>query len=509
MAHALDPVIAAMDDVAARRHQEKMQRQQQEAIDRRAQTDDQLNREKFESERLGRNISQRSATEEKVREALDRGEYDRAKAIAAGHQEVGKGNTVDKGLPGFSLELPDAVPAPPEAPAKPKDVEYGPQATPEISMNAAKWRAEAASFEPGAGPDSQYVEEADAERERFNATQGDGRHEQAGGGLIPAQYLESVAAHDQAMGMWRDRANTPEATVAGQPYDVRGTRNAQSQRRVEDARETEAAFRGKADSRHVDLLTAMVGSGASQEKAAMAAPGMMTKDQLLAFRAAQDERNKAPWQIAEAGKDRRAIIGANSRVQAAGTARPPAPLPTDRLSEKYLNPINSQIANLQREFQLKTNRQELDNTEMVLNNSKDPVMQRSMVYNVLARGLAGEKGPLSKDDVTRIQGRLGGVVGDMSNWTSIISSGSMSDAQLQAVLPAVNAVIARDRAAMGRAAERYDAGLTNNAALKAIPGASDHIRARRAELFGEEAPQQRAPGGVDPRIEEVKRLLKE
>lgn len=543
-AGALDPITAAIDSVVARRHQAEMQRRQQEALDRRAAADDVLNREKFEAQRFDNNRTARAETEARVRAAIDAGEYDKAQAIASGYQEMGQGNQVARGLPGFSMKR--SAPGPiPEAPPAPEAVPYGPQASPEDVRRATEIRSE----QDRVGDDQSAIQAMNTEANRFAAARSAGEeegpvpsvddarkaalirqeqasfeepqiddsaaqaeardfasaqageHEQIGNQLIPAQYLETVAAHDNAMRMWRDRENAPpEVTVSGQRYDVQGHRKAQLRQRMQNAEDARAAFDGKMDPKYLELMSAGIATGTAPDKAFSATAGQMEKDEARAFRAQQDERNKAPWQEAEAGKTRRAIIGANSRVQAAGTARPAAPLPQDRLSDKYLGPINSQIKNIQDQFQLKTTRQELNNTEMVLNNSKDPVMQRSIAYNVIARGLAGEKGPLSKDDVTRISGQLGGTFGDIANWFSIHASGDMSDAQLQRVIPAIKAVIARNKANYEEAAKAYDKGLTNNRALQAVPGAADHIKARRAELFGEDKP---AAAGNNSAVDDI------
>jgi hypothetical protein len=578
-AHALDPLVAAVDDIVTRRHQSKMQEERlaQEENHFKLVHQHQLAQDSSANARIAQadrrqvgqataeNAKSRAEVEGRIRDAVSTGRPDLARSIAASYAEADPATgTVAKGLPGFSIKQPDPGHRP-EAPDAPRPIPYGPQATPDIISAAAQIRGhedagaevvpedaaiqagraegqrfagargrgeeegpvptqdetdralldrrEPAFYEAPALPDDSGPQE---ESRQFNAAQDPGRAPaQFGNQLVPAQYLETVAQHDHDIGMWRDRAAAPpEVTVGGVPFDPKEARRATIAGRKENAADVGKAFAGT-DQKYVDLVTALAASGVPPEKLAPIASAQMEKDNARAFREQQDRMYKPDVATAEGGKNLRARIAADSRVRAAGTARPEAaPANGEAISPRVLPAINSHIANLEKEYGLHTTRSDLEKTRLVLDNQKDPVAQRSMAYNVLARGLAGEKGPLSKDDVTRLSGHLQGVFGDVGNWFSTHLYGDMSDAQLKTVLPMVKEVLRAKTQDMAAAEQAYQDGLVDNPSYRAMgPGVQNHILARKKELFGHDSKdtssKATAPAGSDPQVDEILKALQE
>lgn len=527
LAHAMDPIVAAIDDLAARRHQERMQREREEAISARAKVDDQLNREKFESDRIGKNISHRSETEAQVRAALDAGEYDKAKAIAAGYQEVGPGNAVSKGLPGFDLKKPDPGPAP-EAPPPPDPVQYGPQASPEDVRRAAEIRSQ----QDGAGSDKAAIEMQMAEGARFAgardagqeegpvaspadsrraalarqeqasfeppppvndahaqfdamdlANSQDGQKVQVGNQLIPAQYLETVMAHDRDMGMWRDRANAaPEATVGGVPYDVQGQHKAQVARRTEDAESTRAAFAGKVEPKYVDLLSAMVASDVPQARAAAAAPGMLQKDQALDLRAQIDERDRPPWQVAERGKDRRAQIAAGARVKAAGVN---TDVRRDQANRANIDSIDRTVERVYKGSgmpKLLAGKEALDNARGALESNSGPGDAEAVV--AIARSF--RQGVPTVYEEKNLRAHMGGIADRIMGIASQAYGGRLSEGQRAEIGKLMDSAEKEMAAHIQTRYQGFAKGLASDPSLANYPEVvNSRLRARLQPLFGD------------------------
>lgn len=516
---ALDPIVAAAEGYASRRHKDRLQqeaeaarlkleeesqrhmdarnRDNQEQVgrqtdrlnardenirmreDRKANLDEQ----RLQGDQTIKNYGQRNTARDQMNTAVAHNDMGRARQIAEGYAEMDPATgKVSRGYPGgFSVEEPPPVPMKPEG----RPLEMGPQASPEEAQQAGKIRAEQASFDEGAGPDSQYTDQAEAERQRFQrANTGSKQMEQQGGQIVSpngpelALYEQQLAAHDKA-------ARNPKVTIGGvetTPDDLRQsagrTAGADFQRvgsvlqaEYADAHQSgdpQAIASAERKVARYRMLIPMVESGQLD--------GAKATADILQAAAGENKRGQAQEHDATMGRYGLA-------KQRLANDKPASPTSERGVGVKELSAANADLNAFQRNWNVSADRNEEARMASLLKSNDKSIVQRAIVSN-LSRGLAGEKGVLTDQDVNRLQGSLGGAWEDVVNWVDKKGTGQLDPVILGKLTEGINVVLAEKSRKRDQAEAAYGASFMRPTSPYQKMGLGDHLANKADEMFG-------------------------
>jgi hypothetical protein len=491
----LDPITAALDqhhqEQIAKAHQQRQLDFQREQEARLAARDDSRHQEELGKEAR---IAQHQMAQETVQEAQRQQQADAAVRQAAGipgnlpeaqrlaQSYVGidpQTGTVVHGRPFSQRPNPE-----PQAPK-----EEGPQATPDIAKQAGLIRADQAAFEPNAGPDSQYTGAAQQERKRFAESQ-------TNGDATDPQFM----AQKQAYLGEKENPHVAIGGVETTPQDIRYTKSRADAadfkaslgpltQKLAQAHETGDPQVIAAVQRQVDKaneLQPLVEKGlmtpvqaASQINSAGTAEAAF-EAKLGAQREHETASTERTKMMSEAAMAREAAKAAAKKEETGGID-PKAEARTEAALEHF-----------QSNFTVKTDRADEARAKTLINNKDSAVVQRAM-SSYLARGLAGERGALSDQDIKRIQGDLGGAWVDVENWLSKKGSGQLAPEVSSKLRAGIQAVLDEKTAKREVAKKAYAKTFLSPTSPYAGWGLGDHLRNKHEEIFGE--PYQEPSGG--------------
>ena len=527
-AGALDPISSAISDVVKRRHEEAMQ--EQRLAEMRRQTDRLMARDKEVRDREERrlslqekrevgnrtsaNLKARQTTEDAIRSDLAAGDFGRAESRGSGYfeQDPETGEVRNK-LPGFDVDRgtlpPDVAPL-----VKAGAVEYGPQSTPEISEEAAVIRSgqqptpeagEDGGLTMGGGDVRGEFQRLEDERKRF-AGQNTPTNE-------PELGQRQVALEEFS----RKQAN-PEFSVGGVRVNPDDLRHAAGRTAAADMGELGRALQSKlaravesgdpiqeaAAQRQLErfqLLYPQVESGALPlAKAALDINAAATAEDKRGQQREHDvlvgDQAMDRTTATNASAERRAEIAARAAATRAATPRPPSETAVTNAENNTHKMLTSEVDTFAKRRDVYAEKAEGDRFQLLIKNADNPSVQRSIAYSALARGLNGEKGPLSKDDIHRIQDNLAGMWGQVENWISTKGTGHLSDDVMKVMMGAVNAVIEERKGRRDRAMEEFSNKFLAPGSTYMKRGMKDQVLNEFEALFG--------PGSIDEMAEKAK-----
>jgi hypothetical protein len=370
-----------------------------------------------------------AATKE-IMSALDAGQTDRAHAIATAYR----------------TPLTQAPPTPGVA-------EEGPQATPEIAQQAGKIRAEQASFEPGAGPDSQYTGAAKAEMNRFAGAQ--------------------------------NPPSTPGAySIGGASYDPAQTAAAEESKRAEEAKRAKEAF---APVGYGAQAAAIATTGAKPGEIGSLVTGLQKSDQVTKareedhalqrqFNATENQKYKSDEEL----KLRLANISANARIGAAREIGN-SPSKADSATRGDYTAAQKAMVNMDRVVGLPklvssdaSLRQALDNIK-----SDNPVAQHDAQIQ-LARIVRGGVPTTAEEQM--LYKNVGGLANKIPTFWAQVESGQLAPETQAAVKDVVQSADAHTQAQLDRAYQTYRKMASDPALENLRPTLNSEVKARFAAV---------------------------
>ncbi len=500
---ALDPIAAAVDQWAQQNHQRKMQEerlaQQKQVNDRIMARDEETQRRNLvrEGQEERRLVGQQTltnqtkvrATEDDVRKALAEasvtGDYSNAQRLIEGFSMADPTTgAVKQGLPNAGFKPHGGMPEPqrPTMAPLPPDIEQGPIPSPEDSTNAALIRAQDATNALPEGQDrvAAYPDIITAEMGRAAE---EGSRFAAQQNRAPDQEQAQQADQRALEGFQTQRseydAAPPEVTLGGARQDPEAIRTGQGRMaaqgfaKVGDALEgiRTAAFESgdtealEAVERKLELfpeLMAGVESGTVDPKVAFKQLGALSVEQMK--REAARERDAASMErtkfqganrlentgLANTGRVAAAKAGVDAREGAKAEAR------ATGTNEKTYARVQADLSTFDKQHNVSTDRKEEQRMQTLMDNKDVQGVQRAMATQ-LARGLAGEKGALSNQDIARIQGDLGGAWGSIENWLSRKGTGDLDPAVLDQLVKSTQVVLAEKSRGRAAAEQAYAA----------------------------------------------------
>lgn len=393
-------------DAPERAREERRLRLEEETVRHHRATED-LNDKRAVGEATMKGGDRRSKVENDIRAAIAAGELDRAQQMAASYQEMNAATGgVSQGLPGFKIDrgIEPSVPSPDSA-------------------------------KPGETVDSVLAN--------------------------PDSASITDPANDAAVKDWQRKQQHPDVMIAGVHTTPDALRYSAARANAADMQKTEEALQGR-----YNTALAMgdhVGAGLAQRElddwrkrrteveSGLAKPGEAVKaNDAVAGAGAKAGDTRALQGEKDAAALARTNVNATSRVEAAkaGVGAREAAKAKDRaegMDPKTYTPYASSLAKFNQEHNVTTDRNEETRASTLLANADKNVVQRAMA-TYLSRGLAGEKGALSNQDIQRIQGDLGGAWADVENWLSRKGSGSLDPAILEQLTAGVQTVLAEKQA---------------------------------------------------------------
>lgn len=390
----------------------------------------------------------RAGTEQKIRDAIARGDLDTAEQLGTGYTGLnieGKGG-VQKGLPGFKMDrgIKPSEPAPTE----------------DVIGDAVGYAGDVSTFnQKQSHPDIMIAGvHTTPDALRYSASRAAaadmGKVEDA----LRAQLATATTMHDTATA----------AAIQGQLRDIQVRRSQVEGGLVKPDQAIKAN----------DTVT-----------------GAATKQQGALD--LQDKKGGTAVQVAGINAKRR--IDAASAGQAGRDASKAAERGSGT-SEKAYARVQSDLSTFDKQHNISTDRNEEERARTLLGNQDKNIVQRAMA-TYLSRGLAGEKGALSNQDIQRIQGDLGGAWADVMNWVSRKGEGSLDPAILDQLTAGVKVVLAEKETKRAQAEKLYEARFLRPTYVGQKWGFSDDLLNAFEEKFGhpyQPTQASAAPGGREP-----------
>lgn len=377
----------------------------------------------------------------KITAALDAGRPDLAKQIAS---------TFNIPLGEIAAQDPRDTLMKPSLDAR-QAPEMGPQATPEIAMNAAMRRAEAASFEPNAGPDSQYAKEALDERSRFEQAQSPTT-------LTPQGLMVAKGG---------------KYNIAGQEYDPEEVRRSQQAKIDANSQRFAGAMGGIGGlDKYIPVYQAGVTAGLSPEKSF----------ELMQKRMESDETRESREENARLQREQSDVN--NRRIAGAMSARPAMDMPfkqaaADRGEEAAIDAITGKVFGQMGFKEVQVSNRKFNDMATQLthkNAASDAVTAGSFV-----KMAQGGTGVVSDNDMEAFWNRIGGVTTRSAEWVSKVLSGQISPEKREIVSQAVKELAGR--------AQSNKAEIRENLKFRLDNSAFSH---RRDDVLGTYFPEERS-----------------
>lgn len=464
------------------------------------------------------NRKARESTNELVRGDIANSDYGRAQQRAGAYQEVDpETGKVQSGLPGFKMITPQA----PAFPRRAAGSIEGPMATPEILDDAAVERA-GQNAQAGLGGDGGNVLQ---ERQKLQQSE-----DAFAKGNTPSDPL-ALAAYQGERERFTPEDNPTAAepykgaqvTIGGAPADPDQLRHAASRAQAEDfkklgdtlmsnhtaamqTRDPQAVAQTERQLRTYNELLAGVESGQI--------PGTKAAEAVISGQGAEDKRGAATemqGQKDAASLERTNVIAAAHAAEEVKKREAKNPGGVD---PKIYARVQQDYAAFDKNHTVSTDRAEEYRLKSLVANADQPVVQRS-IASVLARGLAGEKGALSNQDINRLQGDLGGAWADVENWLSKKGSGALDPAILNRLVAGINVVLGEKDQKRQGAEAAYAAKFMRPGYIGQSGGLADDINNTFEERFGHPyqppgaagAPRRDTSNPDDPNAHDAERPL--
>jgi len=361
------------------------------------------------------NQKRRGSVEDQIRAAVGNGDTQLAQQLAARYQEATPEGEVSSGLPGFETKTHGGAPEP----------------VPADAITAAM-----------SNPVTQLAGMTDAD---INQARGPEAPPQA----FQAEHEAWQAAPDvvalHGMDLSQDRIRHAAGQAAVQDFDQSVNAIQAAYNTALQSGDQQTASLYKRHLGNLSLLRDGVATGAIPLGKALAQAADPKADLAAG-------RNETALGVAR--------IGAQGRVQAAeaaaGARKAAKDEETGGLDPKIVSAYEAQQEHFNKNFAVSSDRNEEARFRTLLSNGALPVVQRATA-SVLARGLAGEKGALSNQDVARLQNDLGGAWADVENWLSKKGTGQLSPEIWSALSGGLQAIMqekAQKRATAEKAYER-------------------------------------------------------